>query len=87
MITVKTESGSVYEFDGDMVRRVNPDGEKRGDGRWIKMVKPIAPTQEDVGSGMLLVLDSLSDEGADDYGFDLVSDVTIRATSRIGEVS
>src|SRR5690606_9882654 len=64
---VKTESGSVYEFDGQMARRVNPDSQKRGDGEWWSMQYPL-PDHNLEGGRLFLTLESLSHLGTDDAG-------------------
>ena len=80
MITVKTETGSTYQFHAGEVRRVNDDAEKRGDGRWWKLIAKVEPT---VGESMMLIMESLSGEGPDDEGNVVDSDVTFRRTSRV----
>lgn len=83
MITVKTETGSTYQFDDGRVRRVNTDAEKRGDGRWLSLIAQVEPT---VGESMMLIVESLSDEGPDDEGNVINGDVTFRRTSRVVEI-
>lgn len=81
---VKTESGSVYEFDGQMARRVNPDSQKRGDGEWWSMQHPL-PDHNLEGGRLFLTLESLSHLGADDAGTPSpeASNFTTRITSPV----
>ncbi len=85
---VTTESGSVYEFEADRVRRVNTDATKRGDGEWQTLFTmfPKTPT---VGHPMVLVLESLARYGGDDQGTppEFVSGETTRRTTPVTEVS
>lgn len=77
MMIVKTETGSVYEFDAGKVRRVEYTHDLRRDGDWVECEIIHGPA---VGEPMVLALEPLG-EGAD---------VTIRRTSlvvRIGGVA
>ena len=77
-----TESGSTYEINGSMVRRVNPGYEKRADGEWKELLNE---PEIVLGGHVLLVMESLADYGPDDY----VSGgggPTVRRTSRVTEV-
>ncbi len=81
---IDTESGARYEFDGGRVRRVNPDHNKRGDGEWQVLVSRFPETPV-VGSPMVLVMESLSRYGEDDYGTspEFVGDTTTRTTTPV----
>ena len=85
--TIHTESGAVYEFAGDRVRRVNPDHNKRGDGDWQVLVTQF-PKTPIVGSPMVLVVESLAHYGGDDYGTppEKVSDTTTRRTTPVARI-
>lgn len=76
-ITVKTETGSVYELDAQelKLRRVpsNKEGKLRQDDEWIQML--MWPEIE-VGFSMHIALAPLAE------GFD----VTMRHTSRVTEI-
>lgn len=74
----ETWSGSRYEINHGKIRRLNPDAEKRGDGDWQKLY--ILPELW-VGNSAILVMESLSGYGSDDYGN--VGDLTTRRTSEI----
>ncbi len=62
---VKTESGAVYEIEGDRVRRVNASHEKRGDGLWQALLAYPAIA---LGKSMVLIMESLARYGGDDHG-------------------
>ena len=80
MLTFTTETGSTYQVDGDRVRRLEYTHGKRGDGEWLRLLnEPIVAA----GSKVFLLLESLSDRGADDYGGRIEADATIRITSRV----
>lgn len=83
---VTTESGAVYEFAGNHVRRVNESHVKRSDGDWVRLITMYPPTPE-VGVSMVLVLESLAPYGVDDHGTTNPSDVTERVTTRVVEVT
>jgi len=83
MQTVYTESGAVYQIDGDRIRRVNKNHEKRGDGQWLQLLT--APTIT-VGGSMLLQLQPLDSFGPDDYGMQFASFTTTRITSPVIKV-
>lgn len=77
MMIVKTETGSVYEFDAGKVRRVEFTHGLRRDDDWLGCEIVYGPT---IGEPMVLALEPLG-EGMD---------VTIRRTSpvvRIGGVA
>lgn len=65
MIRFTTYSGSTYEIRNGEVRRLNEGYGKRADGEWVMLLN--APVIE-VGQSAILVLDSLSPYGPDDYG-------------------
>lgn len=62
---ITTESGSVYEFEGDKVRRVNADAVKRADGEWLTVLRH---TPIEVGLEVTFFLESLAEYGPDDDG-------------------
>lgn len=74
----ETWSGSRYEINHGKVRRLNPTAEKRGDGDWHTLY--ILPELW-IGAPAILVMESLSKYGEDDYGN--VGDLTTRRTSDI----
>jgi hypothetical protein len=69
--TLHTRSGAVYEYkveDGTpLIRRINPEHEKRGDGEWQVLLEPL-PDRSLVGAIAVLVLSSLARYGEDDHG-------------------
>lgn len=80
-----TYSGSQYEIEGDWVRRINSEAEKRGDGDWIRLVNnPVI----EVGHSAVLTMKSLAKLGTDDYGTapEDVSPYTSRITSTVTEI-
>ncbi len=83
-----TESGSIYEIQttstgAERVRRINPDATKRADGEWIGVTycSPI-----EIGSCVLLGLESLSLYGPDDEGHEVDGGATIRRTSPVTSI-
>lgn len=84
MRTIKTKSGAVYEADGQMIRRVNVDDVKRGDGEWQRMVLPL-PEWNTEGMRLFLTLESLAHLGVDDYGTPRseASEFTTRVTTPV----
>ena len=94
MRTLKTESGAVYEYvmqgETPMIRRVNPEHEKRGDGEWQELLTPLSAGSLE-GYRMVLVMRSLAHYGQDDYGTSPedaeASGVTTRVTTRVVEDS
>ena len=74
----ETYSGSRCELNKGKVRRLNPTAEKRGDGDWHQLY--ILPELW-IGAPAILVMESLSKYGEDDYGN--VGDLTTRTTSDI----
>lgn len=80
----KTETGSEYEMQGALIRRVNTGAEKRGDGKWLllKNEPHIA-----IGESALLELEPLAAYGPDDNGAHVVeSTSTWRKTSWVTEI-
>lgn len=61
----ETETGSVYELKGSLVRRVNGAAEKRGDGSWLLLLN--TPDIK-LGSRAELLLEPLDKLGPDDEG-------------------
>lgn len=74
----ETYSGSRYEINHGKVRRLNPTAEKRGDGEWQELY--ILPELW-IGAPAILVMESLSKYGVDDYGG--TGSLTTRRTSDI----
>ena len=74
----ETWSGSTYEINHGKVRRLNPTAEKRGDGDWHQLY--ILPELR-IGAPAILVMESLSKYGVDDYGG--TGNLTTRRTSDI----
>lgn len=75
-VIVKTETGSIYEFEpGRVIRRRTDDaGVMRRDGEWIKLYQdPVVK----VGVNMILYIEQL---GSADFPF------TTRMTSRVTEI-
>lgn len=85
----RTESGSVYEIaelDGvQHVRRLNADYTKRADETWVRLYNR---SEVSVGCSVLLVMESLSLLGPDDYGNPEgnPSSVTTRITTPVEEL-
>lgn len=79
MRVIRTESGSVYEVEGDRIRRHNAYAAKRADDEWVKLVHPLT-TESLVGHQAVLVLESLAPFGPDDYGME-GGGPTVRTTS------
>lgn len=75
----ETWSGSRYEINHGKVRRLSPDYEKRGDGKWHKLYN--LPEIE-VGQSAYLMMEPLSHLGADDYGTEGGA-LTTRITSEV----
>lgn len=73
-----------------MIRRVNPEAEKRGDGEWQELLTPLS-TGSLEGYRMVLVMKSLARYGQDDHGTSPedaeASGVTTRVTTRVVEDS
>lgn len=92
MRTLKTQSGAIYEYvidpdnNAPMIRRVNPEAEKRGDGEWQELLTPLSAGSLE-GYRMVLVMKSLARYGQDDYGTSRedaeASGVTTRVTTRV----
>jgi hypothetical protein len=69
-LRIHTETGSVYDYDGDLMRRSPEEGAPlRRDGDWIRVLACTVPT---VGESWHLVLQVRSDEV-----------VTVRVTSHV----
>ena len=77
----ETYSGSRYGINQGKVRRLNPTAKKRGDGNWHRLY--ILPELW-VGAPAILVMESLSKYGEDDYGN--VGGLTTRTTSDIIDI-
>lgn len=65
---VTTEAGSVYEFDGQRMKRKS-DSTLRRDGEWIQLLVPVEPR---IGEPMWLPLEPLGD-----------GEVTVRMTTPV----
>lgn len=65
VLVFETWSGSTYEINHSMIRRLNPDYEKRGDGNWYTLYNR---PEIWVGQPVYLMMESLSHLGADDHG-------------------
>lgn len=78
-----TESGSIYEVDGDHIRRINPGYQKRADGEWVRLLQPSIIRE---GECAYLVLENLSEYGEDDYGTLVKSEATYRRTSPVERI-
>jgi hypothetical protein len=57
----QTETGSTYEVEDDMIRRVEHTHDMRRDGEWLRILKIIYPIE--VGSRAYFLLEPLG-EGA-----------------------
>lgn len=79
-----TESGSIYEIDGDHIRRINTEARKRADGEWIRLLEEPVVWE---GYPVRLVMESLSSHGPDDYGNrDSVEPMTIRTSTPVERI-
>lgn len=78
-----TESGSMYEIDGDHVRRVNEGYGKRADGEWIRLLEEPVVWE---GYPARLVMESLSSYGPDDYDNTEPSNMTVRTTTPVERI-
>ena len=58
MITITTQSGSIYQFEKGRVRRVNSDFSLRRDEDWIELHKPARIV---IGEPMQLILEPLGE--------------------------
>lgn len=75
----KTVSGSIYEIQGNKVRRVNPEHKKRADGDWVELLE--TPVVE-IGKRVSLAMRSLAELGPDDLDNTVRGDV-LSVTSRL----
>lgn len=78
----QTESGSVYEIDGDHIRRVNTLATKRADGEWLRMV---TVPEVELGQPVRTAIESLAQYGPDDEGNETgeVDEETYKFTYRV----
>lgn len=60
----KTVSGSEYEIRDGLVRRINPEHEKRADGEWVRLINN---PDVRVGECAIVTTESLRRFGGDDY--------------------
>lgn len=79
VLVFDTYTGSRYEINHGMIRRLNPDHEKRGDGNWYTLYNR---PEIAVGRSAYLMMESLSHLGADDYGQE-GGELTTRTTSEV----
>ena len=71
---VKTESGSLYEFEDGKIRRTNEDADLRRDNEWLAVQLP-DPRGPQIGQSMLIGLEPLGE-----------GNITFRRTSRVVEI-
>lgn len=76
----ETESGSSYEINEGYIRRLNMAREKRGDGKWFRLVQ-LPDLFFD--TPVIIVMESLSIFGEDDHGNTESSDITVRTTTPV----
>lgn len=77
-LVFETESGARYWVKGGYVKRLNPDHEKRGDGKWLELVEyPVL----DIGFPAILRLTPLNELGTDDDGIEGTAIFTTRTTT------
>lgn len=74
----KTETGSLYEIEEGMVRRVNPDHPKMADGEWIELIQE---PEVEIGKRVSLVTTSLFPYGMDDLETTIRNDVALQNVS------
>ena len=79
-IVFETMSGARYWIKGSMLKRLNPNDEKRGDGEWLRLLEE---PEIVVGMPAYLVLEPLSKYGPDDYGVHGEAMVTNRVTTPV----
>ena len=72
----KTETGSEYEINDGLIRRVNDSSELRADGVWVRLY---GRSSIEVGFPVRLVLESLAPQ-------DSGSAITYRTTSYVTEI-
>ena len=72
----KTETGSEYEINDGLIRRVNDSSELRADGVWVRLY---GRSNIEVGYPVELVLESLAPPGTG-------STITRRTTSYVTEI-
>lgn len=80
-----TYSGSEYEIQDGMVRRLNSNYGKRADGEWIWLIEePVVK----VGESAILRMKSLSSYGEDDLWTprEHTTAITTRITSTVTEI-
>jgi hypothetical protein len=73
----ETENGSVYELQGNKIRRINEDTPLNHDGVWMTLAKPLVL---EVGKPATLVLeykhDSIEDTIVNNYGVTVTTNIT-----------
>ena len=79
VLVFDTYTGSTYEINHGMIRRLNANAEKRGDGNWYALYNR---PEIEVGQSAYLMMESLSHLGADDYGQEGGA-LTTRTTSEV----
>lgn len=89
----RTESGSTYEIDTiadgrQYIQRFNPEAHKRADGVFVRLYSHY-PDPIEVGSFVVLEMESLAGYGVDDYGtpVDRATSITTRTTTRVTEIT
>lgn len=79
VLVFDTYTGSRYEINHGMIRRLNPNAEKRGDGNWYTLYNR---PEIEVGQFTYLLMESLAAFGVDDYGTE-GGELTTRTTSEV----
>lgn len=79
VLVFETYTGSTYEINHGMIRRLNPNAEKRGDGKWFLLYNR---PEIWVGRPAFLMMESLAAFGVDDYGTE-GGVITTRTTSEV----
>lgn len=79
-IVFETMSGARYWVKGNMLKRLNPNDEKRGDGEWLRLLEE---PEIVVGMPAYLVLEPLSKYGPDDYDVSGEAVMTSRITTPV----
>lgn len=83
MIKFNTENGSIYEYDGTHVRRVNEDSVMRADGEWVRVFNDV---EVKLGEPVVFELESLASLGLDSYETQNPGDITFRTTSPVERI-
>ena len=83
-LVFETESGSKYEIANGKVRRVNETASKRGDGEWFTLV---SHPEIYFHPPFTLIMESLSEYGVDDFGNAGGTEITMRLTSPVTNIT